>query len=854
MTPRHQRAAVAALAVLVGLVGLVYWPGLSGPWLFDDFSNIRGNTFLRVTALDWQSLRSAAGSAAAGPLGRPIAYLSFALDHYLHGDASPYAYKLTNLVIHGLNALLVAALLCAVFGRLAARQVLPVRLAAPAALALTALWALHPIQISSVLYVVQRMTSLSATFGLAALLCWLRARAHIFVGAGHARDRDAGPGHDAANPETVAVAAMGRSYTPDLTQPPVGACSPDAAPAQSGDADHTAAAADPGFRSAASGLHGTTHPAADFPVGAGHARDRDAAPAQAGDADHNAAADPGFRFAASGLRGTTHPAADSPVGAGHARDRDAVPAQAGDADHTAAAEDPGFRFAASGLQGTTHPAADFLVGAGHARDRDAVPGHDDAHLPAAAVAGMARSYNIGTGRGLPGRLAPLGWLLAGVAFALLGAFTKETAVLLPLYALLLDRVLYPGAPYWQRWLRAPAGVRLALLVAVLAVVFGLAAWYSAPGYAGRPFTLTERVLTQARVLWFYIGLVALPRIDAFGLHHDDIALSTGLLAPWTTLPALLGVAGLALLGWRYVDRRPLIGLGLLWFLAGHVLESTVVPLEIAHEHRNYLPLLGLLLAGTGVLLPLVEHWRRRAAVALVATLGALLAATTALRADQWGDELGMSRYEVLHHPDSAQARSNLAVDLVWRGHYAEAREQLEAAIELAPWEVGYPINLVAAYRVEGLEPPTALAAEISRRIRGEPLSAYGQHTLHNYAKCLADRCRYLLDELVGWLEAYRDSSQPTFDRSYIAYLLGIGYREQGRIQDALNAFQRAHDLDPRYLHPLFEQANILLSLRQWDTAALVLDSIRVANEKAYQRLDRQIAELDAAIAKGRGGN
>ena len=167
MTPRHQRAAVAALAVLVGLVGLVYWPGLSGPWLFDDFSNIRGNTFLRVTALDWQSLRSAAGSAAAGPLGRPIAYLSFALDHYLHGDASPYAYKLTNLVIHGLNALLVAALLCAVFGRLAARQVLPVRLAAPAALALTALWALHPIQISSVLYVVQRMTSLSATFGLA---------------------------------------------------------------------------------------------------------------------------------------------------------------------------------------------------------------------------------------------------------------------------------------------------------------------------------------------------------------------------------------------------------------------------------------------------------------------------------------------------------------------------------------------------------------------------------------------------------------------------------------------------------------------------------------------------------------
>ena len=684
------RTQTLALIALLSLATACYWPGLSGPWLFDDFFNIRDNAFLRVTALDWQSLGSAASSLEPGPLGRPVAYLSFALNHYAHGDASPYAYKLTNLVIHGLNALLVAALLGAVLGRLAARQVLPVRLAAPAALVLTALWALHPIQISSVLYVVQRMTSLSATFGLAALLCWLRARQAV---AGRSPGADAG--------------------------------SPDAAPAQSGDADPTAAADDPGFR-----------------------------------------------FAASGLRGTTHPAADSPVGAG---------------------------------------------------------------------------------RGLAGWLAPLGWLLAGVAFALLGAFTKETAVLLPLYALLLDRVLYPDAPYWQRWLGVPAGLRLALVVAALAVVFGLAAWHYAPGYAGRPFTLTERVLTQARVLWFYIGLVALPRIDAFGLHHDDIALSTGLLAPWTTLPAVLGMAGLALLGWRYLDRRPLVGLGLLWFLAGHVLESTVVPLEIAHEHRNYLPSLGLLLAGAGVLLPLVEHWRRRAAVALVATLGALLAATTALRADQWGDELGMSRYEVRHHPGSAQARNNLAADLVWRGRYAEAREQLEAAIELAPWEVGYPMNLVGAYRVQKLEPPPALSAEILERIRTQPLSAFGSASLKRYSECLPKGCTYMTDDVTGWLEAYLAGGQPTFDRSYVQYLLGGAYREQGRIQDALNAFQRAHDLDPRYLHPLFEQANILMSLRQWDTAARVLDSIRVANENAYQRLDRQIAELDAAIAKGRGG-
>ena len=284
-----------------------------------------------------------------------------------------------------------------------------------------------------------------------------------------------------------------------------------------------------------------------------------------------------------------------------------------------------------------------------------------------------------------------------------------------------------------------------------------------------------------------------------------------------------------------------------------MLESTVVPLEIAHEHRNYLPSLGLLLAGAGVLLPLVEHWRRRAAVALLATLGAVLAGTTALRADQWGDELGMSRYEVRHHPRSAQARNNLAADLVWRGDYAEAREQLDAAIELAPWEVGYPMNLVGAYRVEKLEPPATLD---SRDPAPHPRGAaerVRQHTLQRYSECLGKGCRYLLADVVGWLEAYRDSGQPTFDRSYIEYLLGVGYREQGRIQDALNAFQRAHDSGPASTCTrCSSRPTSCMACGQWDSAALVLE--RHPRRQRTRRISawtRQIGELEAAIAKGR---
>jgi protein O-mannosyl-transferase len=696
-----------ALLGLCALIGLVYWPGLSGPWLFDDFSNIRDNAFLRVTTLEWASLHGAAGSLAAGPLGRPVAYLSFALNHYAHGDATPYAYKLTNVVIHAANALLVAALL----GRVLRRVGAPSRESAAAiALAITALWALHPLQLTSVLYVVQRMTSLSATFTLAALLCLLRAR-ETWGGA--------------STPQSVAPGGEGGSASPGFHGPRARAdgCGSDAARAEPGN---------PGSAGAAQG--------------------------------------PGFRFATSGLR-------------------------------EAASSEP-------------------------------------CHAHGALL--QPRSP-----------IRAVGWLLAATLLGLLGVFTKETAVLLPLFAVLLDRVMYPDAPYWRRWRALPARLRFGAAAAAVLGVLALAAWHYAPGYAGRPFTLAERGLTQARVLWFYLGLVVLPRINAFGLHHDDIALSTGVLTPWTTLPALLGVAALGVLAFRCMDRRPLVGLGIAWFLIGHVLESTVVPLEIAHEHRNYLPSLGILLALTDGVRALAQRAGWSVGAPVAGLVAALLAGTTALRADQWGDELGMSRYEVRHHPRSAQARNNLAADLVWRGDYAGAREHLEAAIELAPREVGYPMNLVGAYRVERLEPPAGLTAEILQRIATQPMSAFASTTLKRYSECLDKGCAYMAADVTAWLEAYAATSHPTFDRSYVQYLLGVAYREQGRIQDALNAFQRAHDLDPQYLHPLFAQANILLALRQWDGAAFVLENIRAANEHAYQRLDAQIAQLEAAIAQGR---
>ncbi|MDR2165478.1 MAG: hypothetical protein LBO79_07650 [Zoogloeaceae bacterium] len=160
--------------LLLGVIALLYWPGLRGGYLFDDEINILQNKRIAIETLDPATLRTAAWSGSAGPLKRPVSMLSFALNHYFT-QFDPFWFKLVNLAIHLVNTLLVGALACLVLAGFARRH--PPSASArenpdfPArgALIAAALWGIHPLNLTSVLYVVQRMTSLSALFGLAAL-------------------------------------------------------------------------------------------------------------------------------------------------------------------------------------------------------------------------------------------------------------------------------------------------------------------------------------------------------------------------------------------------------------------------------------------------------------------------------------------------------------------------------------------------------------------------------------------------------------------------------------------------------------------------------------------------------------
>ncbi len=169
------KAGIAGLLVLASAI-LAYLPGLGGSFIFDDYPQIVHQPAFQLGSLDLEGIRSILFSFQHG-IGRPIPMLSLAIDHRVWG-LDPFGYKLSGLIIHALNALLVFALTRRLLAGPDGKP--PERSWLPAALALA--WAIHPLQVSTVLYVVQRMETLATMSVLGALLLYLSGRRRQLAG------------------------------------------------------------------------------------------------------------------------------------------------------------------------------------------------------------------------------------------------------------------------------------------------------------------------------------------------------------------------------------------------------------------------------------------------------------------------------------------------------------------------------------------------------------------------------------------------------------------------------------------------------------------------------------------------
>jgi protein O-mannosyl-transferase len=340
-------------------------------------------------------------------------------------------------------------------------------------------------------------------------------------------------------------------------------------------------------------------------------------------------------------------------------------------------------------------------------------------------------YSNGRLRMVEGR-SGAGLAFSGLlAFGVLAALSKENGALIIAYALVIEVVCF-GFKTSQRTRCVATTVFFIITLAVpglMALLFVLfhPDWL-ATGYAVRDFTLQERILTEPRVLLHYLLWILVPAPSMMGLYHDDIGLSTSLLSPTTTLPSIAALIALLGLAWKVRSITPGITFAVCWFLVGHSMESTVLPLELAFEHRNYLPMAGLIAGLCCTALSQSVRFRLPYLIpAMTASILALLVGITAYRGYIWSSPLTLATHMATNHPDSprslyaaGQAMAVLesgAPDLHKSTLRMRSREYFSKAMTLDPRGLHVAIAYILSFYGQQIPVDGQAISELERRLK-----------------------------------------------------------------------------------------------------------------------------------------
>jgi Tfp pilus assembly protein PilF len=250
---------------------------------------------------------------------------------------------------------------------------------------------------------------------------------------------------------------------------------------------------------------------------------------------------------------------------------------------------------------------------------------------------------------------------------LLALGSKENAALWPAAVLLVEFI------FFQDLSRPAIRKRFALIfgVSVLAVLL-IGAWFFlgsgfgfTKGYADRPFTLMQRLLTEPRILIFYLSQIFYPIPARLSIEHD-ITISTSLFHPWTTLPSIFFIILLIGLSFLQIQKRPILSFAILFFFLNHVIEGSIIPLELIFEHRNYLPSLFVFFPIVAELSRVLEHYagkNKKMHTILVSFITLVIigfGCGTFIRNLAWATEKSLWEDAIKKAPGSSRPYHNLA--------------------------------------------------------------------------------------------------------------------------------------------------------------------------------------------------
>ncbi len=445
-----------------------------------------------------------------------------------------------------------------------------------------------------------------------------------------------------------------------------------------------------------------------------------------------------------------------------------------------------------------------------------------------------------------GRLSELPksrWLWWGgcAASGLLSFGTKQIAATLPFFVFLYEWYFFQDLS--RTWLKR----RILPLAGVLILCGALALWYLGldpletilSSYDERDFTLLQRMLTEFRVVIFYISLLVFPHPSRLNLDRD-FALSHSLIDPLTTLLCMITIAGLLFLGWCLAKKQRLVSFVILWFLGNLIIESSVIGLEIIFDHRTYLPSMLACLLAVVLLYPrLRPKWLGIGALAAVV---AVFSFWTYQRNSVFRDQISIWGDCVAKSPDKPRPHNNLGIFLKKKGRIDEAIAHFQKALELKPDYASPHINLGAAYaRQRKHEKALAHFSEALRLRHNVPEAHYSMgnvlvlmgridEALDHYQNALKIKPDYadahlkladVLDEKGRHPEAiehYQEAlrHKPGYVQAHNN--LGVTLASQGRLEEALDHFARVLQIRPKHAETHFNMGNATASLKRYEEA------------------------------------
>jgi len=287
--------------------------------------------------------------------------------------------------------------------------------------------------------------------------------------------------------------------------------------------------------------------------------------------------------------------------------------------------------------------------------------------------------------------------IAIIIFGSLGVLSKENGVLLLFFILAIEVSISNTCPrpknmtYWL-------AIFIVLPVIILASYF-IINWSDVlSGYTSRNFTITERLLSEARILMSYLGQIIIPRNAGTGLFHDHITVSSGLFSPATTSLAIAAIIFLLYSAYILRKRQPVYSFAVFWYFSAHLMESTFIPLELYFEHRNYMAMIGPLFAIVYYLFYASSHVKRQELKRLLKPIPAgmilLFAMITYQSTSLWGNPLSLFAIWAYENPTSIRSQLLYARQLNAFGKHTQALETLQTIYAKFPHDLTLPLHII----------------------------------------------------------------------------------------------------------------------------------------------------------------